>query len=574
MALLASSTDLTSDLNLDTYYPDVVNAFRVVSQELDTYKDFSPVETAHTSGGNTIDTDVLIFLITGMDAAQNKMYNNGDFNDTIRKGYVTGKKSYNNLKQVRRDFDIWEMDYLVGYISCLTFVIIMAICIFTFIVRLFNLVLLYLTAPLFASSMPLDDGSKWQSWMQAFAIQLFSGFGLVIAMRIYLIVIPVAVSSDLVFFSDSAILNRMAQLLMVLGGAWAVLQSGDVITGILAGNPGMAAIHQSGRIGSMVTGWALRAPRAAMDSAKALASAPFKAAGGIKGLQDKHEASQQKRVQRMDRRAQQKQNRADALYAKADKRIQSGQYGRTTQRMMGRASAAQVQADKASYQAAHKREQYGMGGYAGEAPGKKAYPGFSHSAESDSAVVSSAVPERAASDTTSDAAVVSSGSGTFVTGGASGSAAVTAATAAVSSRASSSPAGATQSAPPPPRSSARTVTPPPVSGGGSASTVSAAPSGAGTPPPPPPPSRGRAYTAPAAPSVGGQTTTTPATPSGGGRTSTPPAAPSVSGTRTPPPPPPRAETRTTPPPARPSGRPQTPPAPPPTDGGGTPPRKR
>lgn len=605
LALLASSADLTSDLNLDTYYPDVVNAFQTVSQELSTYKDFAPVETARYTASEAIDTDVLIFLIAGMDAAQNSMYNNGDFNDTIRKGYISGKKSYNDLKQVRRDFDIWEMDYLVGYISCIVFIIIMAICIFTFIVRMFNLVLLYLTAPLFASSMPVDEGAKWQSWTQAFVIQLFSGFGLIIAMRLYLIIIPVVISSDLVFFAGTgtwyATLNRMAQLLMVLGGAWAVLQSGDVITGILAGNPGMAAIQQSGRIGSMVTGWAMRAPRAALGAAKSIASTPLKAAGAIKGAQAKAEAGQQQKVARLERRAQQKQNKADALFAQADKRVSQGKHGRATQGLMDRASTAQVQADKASFRAAHKREQYGMGGYAGEGPGKRQLEGFGHSASSDGGpdvpVISSfaresrtgaeadvptstAVPERTASDTTSDAAA----------GSAPKEPAAVAAATAVHRAAGSSPSqpsssgGASTGATPPPPSARR------VAGSVTSDTASSTPAqpsssgGTSTGATPPPPSARRVTSTP----VSDVVSSAPARPASSGtppkadsgdvpvftatpqRTSghSPADAPVISipsPRRTPPPP--RPSSGSTPPPKKDSGG--TPPA-----GGGTPPRKR
>lgn len=589
LALLASSADLTSDLNLDSYYADVVNAFRTVSQELSTYKDFAPVETARYTAAKAMDTDVLIFLITGMEAAQNKMYNNGDFNDAIRKGYVSGDKSYNNLKQVRKDFDIWKIDYLVGYISCIVFIIIMAICIFTFIVRMFNLLLLYLTAPLFASSMPADEGAKWQSWTQAFVIQLFSGFGLIIAMRLYLIIIPVVISSDLVFFAGSGVwyatLNRMAQLLMVLGGAWAVLQSGDVITGILAGNPGMAAIQQSGRIGGMVTGWAMRAPRAALGAAKGIASSPLKAANAIKGAQAKAEASQQQKVARMDRRAQQKQNKADALFAQADRRISEGKSGRKTQGIMDRASSAQVSADKVSFRAAHAREKYGLGGYAGEGPGKGDYGAISHSAssEGDSSApvissftrepragaepdvpVSTAVPERTASGASSDAAAGS---------GPKESAAVAAATSAARSAGagggagqtgSASSTGAQQSTPPPPRSGRVAA---PASGGGTTPTASAAPSGGGSRTPPPPPPRGGTTVsgggtpsaAPEAPTVHvsfqNRVRDVPSAPKPPSAAGAAPSAPSGGGTKAPPPPPPRGGS--------------TPPA-----DGGTPPRKR
>ena len=365
LALLASSADLTTDLNLDTYYADVANAVQTVSQEISTYRDFAPVQSAHFAVSEAIDTDVLIFLITGMEAAQNSMYNNGEFNDTIRKGYISGEKSYNDLSQVRKDFDIWEMDYLVGYIACIVFVIIMTICIFTFIVRMFNLLLLYITSPLFVSSMPLDDGNKWQNWTQAFIIQLFSGFGMVIAMRLYLIIIPIVISSDLVFFAGSgvgyAVLNRMAQLTMVLGGAWAVLQAGGVITGILAGNPGMAAIQQEGRIGGMVTNWAMRAPRAAVGAARDLAQRPYNMAKGVEQARGRHMQQQEQRANLAARKAQQRQNKADALFQKADAKIAAGRSGHSVQRTMSQAGRAQGRADRATAQAEKMRAQAGLG---------------------------------------------------------------------------------------------------------------------------------------------------------------------------------------------------------------------
>lgn len=363
LALLASSADLTADLNLDTYYSDVTNAIQTVNREISTYPDFAPVQSAHFATTEAIDTDVLIFLIAGMEASQNEMYNTGDFNDAIRKGYISGEKDYNNLTQVRKDFDIWEMDYLVGYISCIVFIIIMAICIFTFIVRMFNLLLLYLTAPLFASSMPLDDGGKWQSWVQAFVIQLFSGFGMVIAMRLYLIIIPLVISSDLVFFAGdgvgTAVLNRMAQLLMVLGGAWAVLQSGSVITGILAGNPGMAAIQQEGRIGGMVTAWAMRAPRAALGTAGNLTKSIAHLPQSARDSQTTHLKQAGQRADLATRKAMARQGSADAMFQKAEEQKAAGASAAKVNRTMRRAQHLQKTADRASAVADRRNFQAG-----------------------------------------------------------------------------------------------------------------------------------------------------------------------------------------------------------------------
>ena len=380
LALLASSADLTTDLNLDTYYSDVTSAFQTVSREISTYSDFAPIQSAHFSTPQAIDTDVLIFLIAGMEASQNAMYNTGDFNDAIRKGYISGEKDYNNLTQVRKDFDIWEMDYLVGYISCIVFIIIMAICIFTFIVRMFNLLLLYLTAPLFASSMPLDDGAKWQSWIQAFVIQLFSGFGMVIAMRLYLIIIPLVISSDLVFFAGDgvgvAVLNRMAQLLMVLGGAWAVLQSGSVITGILAGNPGMAAIQQEGRIGAMVTAWAMRAPMAAIGAAGSITKSIADIPRTAQGAQARRLSQADTRANLATRKAMARQSSADAMFQKAEQKAASGASAASVNRAMRKAQQMQQSADRASAAADRRNLQ------AGRRPPSKGYGMGSRTADS------------------------------------------------------------------------------------------------------------------------------------------------------------------------------------------------
>ena len=331
LALLASSADLTTELSLDEYDTEVAEAFETVVYQLNNNPNFIPVESVvatNSVSSENIKTDVLIFLITGMEAANNDQYNSGDIYDSIRTGYFSGSKSYTDMSQVRKDFDIWKMDYLIGYIISIVFILIMAICIFNLIVRIFNLLLLYISAPLFVSSMPLDEGAKFQNWIQAFIIQMFSGFGMVVAMRLYLLMIPIIMSSDLVFFSGSgawySFLNIMARMLMVLGGAWAVLKSSNLISGILAGNPGMAALNQEGQTSSIVTRGAKMALKDTASLTKglakglgkaptAIATAPAKAVSAIKewghGFTDPYHAIG-------DNRRARKQQKADREEAK------------------------------------------------------------------------------------------------------------------------------------------------------------------------------------------------------------------------------------------------------------------
>ncbi len=388
LQLLAISADLNQDLSLSTYYEDVVSSFNTIAGEIKNYPDFAPVQTAYYTQPATMDTDVLIFLITSMEAAENQKYNQGTLDDPLRRGYTTGDKDYRSLSTVRKDFDIWDIDYLVGYVSSIVFIIIMCISIFTFIVRLFNILLLYITAPLFAGTIPMDDGGKWQAWVQSFVIQLFSGFGMVIAMRLYLIIIPVVISSELVFFANSTVLNNFARLLMVLGGAWAVLHSGNVITGILAGNPGMAAIQQEGAISQKVSGWAMRAPGAAIHATKAIGSnavgavkGAYKAGKTLNDLPDRYRRWQAGKADAKTADAQRYQNKADSYAGKADRRMAEGKGGWRTDRLLNKSAEAQKDANDAQYSAERHNARAGRGvapegRRAHEAAQRQRYQGF------------------------------------------------------------------------------------------------------------------------------------------------------------------------------------------------------
>lgn len=290
LAMLASASDLTRDLSLDVYDENVAQAILTISDELKNNPNFKPVQTVSIPIGTStgVDTDTLLFLVAGMSAANNESYNNGNIYDSIRNGYITGEKDYADIPQVKKDFNVQKIDYFVGYIAGVVFIVIMAICIFTFIVRLFNILLLYITAPLYVSSMPLDEGAKFQSWLQAFVIQLFSGFGQVIAMRLYLIIIPIVISNDLIFFAGDGLwvstLNWFARLLMILGGAWAVLKAGGLVSSILSGNPGMHAAQQEAHMGGLVTRGARSAVANTASLVKGIGVAALKLPKGVQNV--------------------------------------------------------------------------------------------------------------------------------------------------------------------------------------------------------------------------------------------------------------------------------------------------
>lgn len=192
-----------------------------------------------------------IFLVATLKAAKVPSFNEKpSFNDALRIKYVKRQKStdskiggyyeYSNTELVEKDFELANIDYIIGYGSALFMVVILAICLILFIQRIFEILVLYLVSPLFVSVMPLDDGEKFGKWREMFIAKIFLGFGSAIGMRVYLMFMPIIMNDSIDFSkalhmgsANENVLNYVIRLLFILGGAYGVLKSSSLITSIL-----------------------------------------------------------------------------------------------------------------------------------------------------------------------------------------------------------------------------------------------------------------------------------------------------------------------------------------------------
>ncbi len=251
---IVNAADLDRDLSMDVYDPSVSNALLECMRTLQTDYSFAPLKsyTRQYSGyGSNVPLDRLVFLMCTTRAAKNPVYNqNVSMEDPLRGAYYTGEKSIYSYGQVSSDFEMGGIDYVVLYMVAFKLIWDLAVIMLDCVARIFNMVFLYLIAPPFIGVMPLDDGGKFRQWTTAFVVQCFGVFGTVIAMRVLLIFIPIVVNSDLVLF-DSSILNLAGKLILILGGMSTAKRASGVVTGILADNAGMQAIH-AGSLGDSV----------------------------------------------------------------------------------------------------------------------------------------------------------------------------------------------------------------------------------------------------------------------------------------------------------------------------------
>ena len=199
----------------------------------------------------------IIFCISSLDAIDTDAHSDGkEYNisydkgpskasltDKFREKYYYREKdvsvpNYTNPVKVSSTFKFRGFDYIVGIGCGIFFTVIMCMVLAVFIGRIFDVIVLVIIQPFFVGMMPFDDGEYYKRWFELFLGKLFQGFGSVIAMRLYLMILEQLFSGTIRFSNSNSVGARLQDYLMMLlfamGGGVAVRHIGPLVTGILS----------------------------------------------------------------------------------------------------------------------------------------------------------------------------------------------------------------------------------------------------------------------------------------------------------------------------------------------------
>lgn len=179
-------------------------------------------------------------------------------------------------------FKIGSYNYLLVYIEALVVIVIMLCGIFSFIRSMFEVLILYVTAPLFVATIPLDDGNAFRRWRELFIGKLISGFGVVFTMKIMLMLMPVIVGGG-VKFTDNAMINAVIKTIFAIGSLFASFKSQHTIIQAFSPEIAMASQETTSTILGLGKQAINMAAQAGMAAATGGTSAVGSAAGSLTG---------------------------------------------------------------------------------------------------------------------------------------------------------------------------------------------------------------------------------------------------------------------------------------------------
>lgn len=245
-------------------------------------------------GGESTTLARMVFVVSSLDACKESKYNvsgggtNIGIDDPVRKNYYDGTYSYTDKSRVKNDFELGKFDYMLGFLGAGFLIIVLAICMISFITRIFDVIVLFMVSPFFAAVMPLDDGEKFKAWQDMFVAKLFGGYGSVVGMQVYMMLCPAVMGGNIVFGQGSTEANYLIRMIFLMGGAWAVVKVGPTITQLLNFQAGAAESEHSRSV--------MMAASMAGNAAVGLGRTSVQAYQGWKGKKDGAMAASDQRI--------------------------------------------------------------------------------------------------------------------------------------------------------------------------------------------------------------------------------------------------------------------------------------
>lgn len=185
--------------------------------------------------------------------------------------YLSGHPEfdYSNVDQVKELIDssvhgnwyFWYFQNIVTIVGALVMIVTLGMATFQFVERMFNIIILYITSPVIASTYPLDDGQRFRKYTQVCATQFIGAFGIIIAMDVYMAVVPAVNALDWTISmpgnpSMAVFLNFMMPIIIAIGGAFALSGATKLISEFTGGGAQGSTAHAVKAAGAGLAGFA------------------------------------------------------------------------------------------------------------------------------------------------------------------------------------------------------------------------------------------------------------------------------------------------------------------------------
>ena len=182
-----------------------------------------------SSGNTTIGGQILVTR------GNNAYIGEEDERIEIEQKFINGELDYFNINVVKQYYKVRDIDFFIGIAGGLFIVVMFVMSSVTFIQRIFDIVFLFIISPICVSTIPLDEGNRFQLWKNMMIAKVLSAYGIILAMNLFFIIIP---QVQQITFFDNSFKDGIIHLLFIIGGSYAVTKANVVVAQLVGDETG------------------------------------------------------------------------------------------------------------------------------------------------------------------------------------------------------------------------------------------------------------------------------------------------------------------------------------------------
>lgn len=170
--------------------------------------------------------------------------------------FLNGVLDYNNTDQVSQCMELSNFSFFFSWLAGGVVLFTLASSLFLFVDRVISIIVLYIVSPFSISTYVLDDGAHFKLWRDQILVKFFTGYGCIITLNVYMLIVQLTLNPSLVFFPGSDFGNLMMKLLLIGGGALTLKKSMALIGNLVASGAGSTELRDNAISASGLAGMA------------------------------------------------------------------------------------------------------------------------------------------------------------------------------------------------------------------------------------------------------------------------------------------------------------------------------
>ena len=187
--------------------------------------------------------------------------------------YLDPSFDYTSTSSIKHYLNLADYDYFFSWIGGIAILLSLGLALVQFIDRAISIVVLFIFSPISISASVFDDGAHFKLWREQFIIKFLMGYGCIIAINIYTLIIGAITSNGLVFFNNY-LLNNFMKILIIVGGSISMQRIMALIGNLLQSGAGSNELRDAAIAGARMNAIAGKAGvKAALFPFKATRSA-------------------------------------------------------------------------------------------------------------------------------------------------------------------------------------------------------------------------------------------------------------------------------------------------------------